>query len=71
MYNGDFNYQLTNDEANGLASLNSPNWLISRMKLYVALRDADVSVTDMSSITNGQSANDRGTNLRLNLNNFY
>ncbi len=71
MYNSNFNYQLVNDEANGLASLNSANWLTSRMKLYVSLRDANVSVTDMSSITNGQSANDRGTFLRLNLNNFY
>lgn len=71
MYNSNFNYQLVNDEANGLASLNSANWLTSRMKLYVSLRDANVAVTDMSSITNGQSANDRGTFLRLNLNNFY
>ena len=71
MYNSNFNYQLVNDEANGLASLNSPNWLTSRMKLYVSLRDANVAVTDMSSITNGQNANDRGTFLRLNLNNFY
>lgn len=71
MYNSDFNYQLVNQEANGLASLNSINWLISRMKLYVALRDATVSVTDMSSITNGQGANDRGTYLRENKNLFY
>ena len=71
MYNSDFNYSLVSDEANGLASLNSSNWLQSRMRLYLSLRDAVTSITDMSSVTNGQNANDRGTFLRQNLNNFY
>lgn len=71
MYNSLFNYSLVSDEANGLASLNSINWLTSRMKLYLALNDSDTSVTDMSSITNGQDANDRGTYLRENKNLFY
>lgn len=71
MYNNDFNYSLVYDEANGLASLNSQNWLFGRMKLYVALNDATTSVVSMNSITNGQAADDRGTYLRLNPNLFY
>ncbi len=71
MYNNDFNYSLVYDEANGLASLNSANWLMGRMKLYVALNDATTSVESMSDITNAQEADDRGTYLRENTNLFY
>ena len=71
MYNNDFNYSLVYDEATGLASLNSTNWLMGRMKLYVALNDATTSVEAMSNITNAQSADDRGTYLRENKQLFY
>ena len=71
MYNNDFNYSLVYDEATGLASLNSTNWLMGRMKLYVALNDATTSVEAMSNITNAQEADDRGTYLRENKNLFY
>lgn len=71
MYNNDFNYSLVYDEANGLASLNSVNWLMGRMKLYLALNDATTSVASMSDITNAQAADDRGTYLRENQNQFY
>ncbi len=70
MYNSLFNYSLVYQEANGLASLNSINWLTSRMALYLAINDSDTSVTDMSSIASGQDANDRGTYLRENPNLF-
>ncbi len=71
MYNAEFEYSLLQQEANGLASLNSPNWLISRMKLRLSLDDSYNAVYFASSITNGQMANDRGTYLRENLNLFY
>ncbi len=59
------------DEATGLASLNSPNWLMSRMKLYVALQDAYVATVNMSNIGDAQSANERATYLSENKNLFY
>lgn len=68
MYNQLYNYSLVSQEANGLASLNVANWLNYRMSLYLALNDSDTSIIDMSSITNGQTANDRGTYLRENPN---
>ena len=71
MYNQLYNYSLVYNEANGLASLNSPNWFVGRMGLYLSLNDSDTSITDMSSIGNGQSANDRGTYIRENPNLLY
>ena len=71
MYNSDFEYSLISTEANGQASLNSINWLASRMRLRLSLDDAYNAVVEAGSITNGQAANDRGTYLRENLNLFY
>lgn len=71
MYNSDFEYSLISQEANGDASINNTNWLYGRMKLRLALDDADNAITAASSITNSQAANDRGTFLRENINLFY
>ncbi len=70
-YNATFEYSLVSQEANGQASLNSPNWLTSRMKLRLSLDDAYNAVYLASSLTSGQNANDRGTYLRENINLFY
>jgi len=70
-YNIEFDYSLTYSEANGNASLNSPNWLTSRMQLALSINDAANAITQASSVTDSQAAIDRGTYLRLNPNLFY
>jgi len=70
-FNIEFDYSLTYSEANGGASLNSSNWLKSRMQLRLSIEDADSAITEASSVTDSQAACDRGTYLRLNTNLFY
>ena len=71
MYNADFQYSLIYDEASGLASLNSTNWLMSRIKLMIALDDSNNAVTRASNIAAWQAVNERATFLRENKNLFY
>ena len=70
-YSSAFEYSLVFDEAAGLASLNSANWLSSRMKLRLAIDDANNAITKGGNITIAQSADDRGTWLSKNKNTFY
>lgn len=70
-FNIEFDYSLSYSEANGLASINSTNWLTNRMKLRVAINDAINAISEASSITDSQAACERGTELRLNQNSFY
>ena len=70
-YSSAFEYSLVFDEANGLASLNSPKWLQSRMKLRLAIDDSSNAITKGSNIAMAQSADDRGTYLTKNKNTFY
>jgi hypothetical protein len=70
-YNTEFDYSLTYDEANGLSSINTTNWVYNRMKLRVAINDSINAISEASSITDSQAACDRGTYLRENQNLFY
>jgi hypothetical protein len=70
-YNIEFDFSLSYSESVGLASINSPNWLRSRIALKVAIDDANNAISQSASITDSQSACDRGTYLRLNPNLFY
>ena len=70
-YNSAFEYSLVFDESSGLASLNSANWLSSRMALRLAIDDSNNAITLGGNIAIAQSADDRGTWLRKNKNTFY
>ena len=71
MYAETFDDQLQSLQQANPMKVNDTNYYMNRIKLRVAINDAQNAVVDMDSIGNSQAACDRATFLRENTSLFY